>query len=159
MSACARLPLPYVVKVSEVYDFTDPACRKAPEIPPEAFPEQFDPDKHVYGDYLQTVPHWRQAVYGNLEALRRCDLCLLLLPCGAKSGTRYSSNTCRGAACGKCLRCRTASNLGLALAMSGPALGGVYRIDGMVKLLLELGDVPRVPGRRRGFRPAQRRRR
>lgn len=54
----------------EVYDCTDPACRKAPEIPPEAFPEQFDPDKHVYGDYLQTVLHWRQAVYGNLEALR-----------------------------------------------------------------------------------------
>lgn len=69
----------------EVYDFTDPACRKSPEIPPEAFPEQFDPNKHVYGDYLNTVPNWRQAVYTNLDAIRNCDLCLLLLPCGADS--------------------------------------------------------------------------
>jgi hypothetical protein len=38
----------------EVYDFTDPQCRKTPEIPPEAFPEQFDPLKHQYRSYLET---------------------------------------------------------------------------------------------------------
>ncbi len=69
----------------EVYDFTDPASRKAPEIPPEMFPEQYDVDKHDYAAYLSSVPHWRRAVYDNLDALRRCDLCILLLPCGADS--------------------------------------------------------------------------
>ena len=34
----------------EVYDFTDPKCRKSPEIPPEKFPEEYDPDKHNYED-------------------------------------------------------------------------------------------------------------
>ena len=66
----------------EVYDFTDPACRKAPEIPPEKFPEQFDPEQHRYADYLQTVPHWRQAVEGNQKALQWCDAVALLLPSG-----------------------------------------------------------------------------
>lgn len=66
----------------EVYDFTDPACRRAPEIPPEAFPEQFDPQKHVYRDYLNSQPHWRGAVFGNREALKWCDAVVLLLPCG-----------------------------------------------------------------------------
>lgn len=69
----------------EVYDFTDPASCKAPEIPPEMFPDQFDPARHDYSQYLSTVPHWRQAVYGNLEALRCSDLCILLLLCGADS--------------------------------------------------------------------------
>ena len=69
----------------EVYDFTDPASRKSPEIPPEAFPEQFDPNKHNYGEYLNAVPNWRSAVYTNLEAIHHCDLCVLLLPCGADS--------------------------------------------------------------------------
>lgn len=69
----------------EVYDFTDPLSRKAPEIPPEMFPEQFDPARHNYADYLNTVAHWRVAVYGNLAAIQRCDLCVLLLPCGADS--------------------------------------------------------------------------
>lgn len=68
-----------------VYDFTDPASRGAPEIPPEQFPVQFDPEAHVYADYLAATPHWRAAVEGNLEAIRRCDLCVLLLPCGADS--------------------------------------------------------------------------
>lgn len=69
----------------EVYDFTDPLSRKAPETPPELFPAQFDPTKHNYAEYLDSVPNWRTAVYGNLAAIRRCDLCVLLLPCGADS--------------------------------------------------------------------------
>ena len=69
----------------EVYDFTDPLSRKAPEIPPELFPEQFDPIKHNYAEYLESVPNWRTAVYCNLTAIKWCDLCVLLLPCGADS--------------------------------------------------------------------------
>ena len=67
----------------EVYDFTDPASRKTPEIPPEAFPDQFDPSHHHYGDYLKSNPFWRDAVFANKDALDRCDAVVLLLPCGA----------------------------------------------------------------------------
>src|SRR5262249_18000785 len=66
----------------EVYDFTDPACRNTPAIPPERFPEQFDPEKHVYHEYISAVPEWRAAVQCNYQALIRADLCVLLLPCG-----------------------------------------------------------------------------
>jgi len=66
----------------DVYDFTNPACRKSPEIPPEKFPEQFDPAKHRYKDYISSVPAWREAVEGNREALDNCDAVVLLLPCG-----------------------------------------------------------------------------
>lgn len=66
----------------EVYDFTNPKCRKSPEIPPEAFPEQFDPEKHIYREYISSVPAWREAVEGNREALDNCDAVVLLLPCG-----------------------------------------------------------------------------
>ena len=65
----------------DVYDFTDPACRKGPEIPPERFPEQFDPEKHIYRQYLNQ-PEWREAVNENRTALNLCDLVVLLLPCG-----------------------------------------------------------------------------
>jgi len=65
----------------EVYDFTNPDCRKTPEIPPEKFPEQFDPNKHFYPEYLDR-PEWRAAVEENKDALAWCDLVLLLLPCG-----------------------------------------------------------------------------
>jgi len=68
-----------------VYDFTDPACRGVPEIPPERFPDQFDPAKHVYRLYLQAVPEWRAAVMCNQEALKRCDTIVLLLPAGNDS--------------------------------------------------------------------------
>jgi hypothetical protein len=66
----------------DVYDFTDPECRKTPEIPPERFPEQFDSSKHIYRKYLDKVPEWRQAVDCNREAINRCDVVVLMLPCG-----------------------------------------------------------------------------
>lgn len=69
----------------DVYDFTDPACRDVPEIPPERFPEQFDPERGSYADYLRAVPEWADAVMCNRRALRRCDVAVLLLPCGADS--------------------------------------------------------------------------
>lgn len=68
----------------EVYDFTDPACRKTPEIPPEKFPEQFDPEKHVYAEYINR-PDWRAAVFENFSAIQRAELIILLLPCGNDS--------------------------------------------------------------------------
>lgn len=69
------------VERHEVYDFTDSSCRQSVEIPPERFPEQFDPALHVYADYLDR-PEWRAAVEENRNALRWCDAVVLLLPCG-----------------------------------------------------------------------------
>jgi hypothetical protein len=66
----------------DVYDFTDPKCRDTPELPPERFPEQFDPARHNYREYLNSIPEWRQAVECNRRALERCDVVVLLLPCG-----------------------------------------------------------------------------
>lgn len=66
----------------EVYDFTDPLCRSTPKIPPEQFPEQFDPEKHIYGEYLTSVPEWREAINANRGALEMCDAVVLMLPCG-----------------------------------------------------------------------------
>jgi hypothetical protein len=65
----------------EVYDFTDPNCRQLPEIPPEKFPEQFDPTKHNYRQYLNRSK-WREAVTENRKAIEWADLIVLLLPCG-----------------------------------------------------------------------------
>jgi len=80
-----------------VYDFTDPACRGAPEIPPEQFPEQFDPAKHVYGDYLKSVPQWGLAVSGNRSALGSVRAVALLLPCGMDSHADWAYAVGRGA--------------------------------------------------------------
>jgi hypothetical protein len=68
----------------EVYDFTDPNCRKTPEIPPEKYPEEFDPDKHIYREYINK-PEWKAAVDCNREAIAWSDLIILLLPCGIDS--------------------------------------------------------------------------
>lgn len=68
----------------EVFDFTDPQNRQTEEIPPEKFPEQFDPLKHVYHRYLDR-PELRAAVEENKGVLDRCDLVILLLPCGIDS--------------------------------------------------------------------------
>jgi len=64
-----------------VYDFTNPNCRKTQEIPPELFPEQFDPDIHNYFDYLNR-PEWKAAVEENYQTIKSCNLIILLLPCG-----------------------------------------------------------------------------
>jgi hypothetical protein len=53
----------------EVYDFTDPRCRKTPEIPPEKFPEEYDPDQHSYKDYINSQSEWRIGVEENKEAV------------------------------------------------------------------------------------------
>jgi len=68
----------------EVYDFTDPKCRKTLEIPPEKFPEEFDPDKHFYSEYI-SKPEWVSAVYENHKAIKEADFIILLLPCGNDS--------------------------------------------------------------------------
>jgi len=70
-----------VRKRPQRYDFTNPKCRKTPEIPPERFPEQFDPDIHTYSQYIQR-PEWKAAVDENRNAIGRSDLIILLLPCG-----------------------------------------------------------------------------
>lgn len=68
----------------EVYDFTDPACRKTPEIPPEKYPEEFDPTIHKYSEYIRK-PEWKQAVMENKKAIEDADFIILLLPCGSDS--------------------------------------------------------------------------
>lgn len=68
----------------KVYDFTDPSCRKSPEIPPEKFPEEFDPAMHVYSEYIQR-DEWRTAVMENKASIEWADLIILLLPCGNDS--------------------------------------------------------------------------
>jgi hypothetical protein len=80
----------------QVYDFTDPACRNTPEIPPERFPEQFDPTKHSYREYIEAVPEWRTAVDCNRDALDRCSAVLLLLPAGADSHADWAYALGRG---------------------------------------------------------------
>jgi hypothetical protein len=67
-----------------VYDFTDPKCRNTPEIPPEKYPEEFDPDEHIYREYINK-PEWKAAVMCNKEAIEIADLIILLLPCGIDS--------------------------------------------------------------------------
>jgi hypothetical protein len=78
-----------------VYDFTDARCRRTEEIPPEKFPEQFDPERHVYAKYLSR-PEWRQAVMENMFALQRVDVVVLLLPCGIDATADWAYAIGRG---------------------------------------------------------------
>jgi len=68
-----------------VYDFTDPNTRKVSETPPEAQQEPFDPKIHKsYAAYMKNdkAKLMYASVMNNQEALRWCDLVILLLPCG-----------------------------------------------------------------------------
>lgn len=65
----------------EVFDFTDPRCRKTHETPPEMFPDQFDPGIQSYSQYINRQ-EWRTVVNENREAVANSDLIILLLPCG-----------------------------------------------------------------------------
>lgn len=78
-----------------VYDFTDPACRKTPEIPPEKYPELFDPEIHNYREYLNKR-EWREAVNGNRQAINESNLIILLLPCGIDSHADWAYGVGRG---------------------------------------------------------------
>lgn len=79
----------------EPFDFTDPRYRSEPDIPPERFPEPFDPQVHNYREYLNR-PEWRAAVEGNRHALDNCDVCVLLLPCGADAHSDWAYAVGRG---------------------------------------------------------------
>ena len=63
-----------------VFDFTDPACRKAPEIPPEKF-LPFNPAKDNYWEYVNQ-PEFRAAVEENRRHIDECSFLILLLPSG-----------------------------------------------------------------------------
>lgn len=67
-----------------VYDFTDPTTRKIPEMPPEEWPEKFDPSKHKWSEFTRHSKIYA-AVMNNQEAIRWCDLVILLNPCGSDS--------------------------------------------------------------------------
>jgi hypothetical protein len=65
----------------KVYDFTDPKCR----------PEQFDPDRHDYCDYLKNSER-RHEANCNKKSIHACDVVVLLLPAGddAIAGAYYA---------------------------------------------------------------------
>jgi hypothetical protein len=66
-----------------VYDFTDPRCRRCPEVPPETLGSKFDSTKETYKNYLANTPDFlRLAVMENRAAIAKSDLIILLLPCG-----------------------------------------------------------------------------
>lgn len=112
----------------EVYDFTDPKCRKMPEIPPEAFPEYPNgakpstrTEKHCHADWgvaigagkpsiwvirKQVREHHRICQFDPLKHQYRsyldavaCDVCVLLLPCGTDSGLMQSFLTITTTCC------------------------------------------------------------
>lgn len=67
----------------EVYDFTDPNCRKYSEIvPPEKYPEPFDPEIHNYYDYLSAKNDLWYVVLENKRVIKSANVVILLLPCG-----------------------------------------------------------------------------
>ncbi len=79
----------------EVYDFTDHHCRKTPEIPPERYPEEYDPEKHTYREYIDK-PEWKAAVMENKAAIGSSDLIVLLLPCGNDSHADWAYGVGKG---------------------------------------------------------------
>lgn len=64
-----------------VFDFTDSNCRSTPEIPPEKFPEKFDPGKETYWNYIRR-PEWTDAIMENKKNIDLCKMIILVLPCG-----------------------------------------------------------------------------
>ena len=81
--------------VLSVYDFTDPRCRKTPEIPMEKYPEQFDPAKHNYWEYIGR-PEWQAAIDENFENIDRCTMLVLLLPCGIDATADWAYAVAKG---------------------------------------------------------------
>ncbi|MFC1751565.1 hypothetical protein ACFLY5_00260 [Patescibacteria group bacterium] len=79
-----------------VYDFTDRECRTEEEIPPEKFPEQFDPEVDNYWHYLNSREEWKNSVIGNKKALDTCDIVILLLPCGIDATADWAYAVGRG---------------------------------------------------------------
>lgn len=66
----------------KVYDFTDPECRKTAETPHEKRPKPYDPALHKSYAALLRNSDMYASVMNNQEAIRWCDLVVLLLPCG-----------------------------------------------------------------------------
>ena len=72
----------------KVFDFTDATTRKVAECPPERQQEPFDPAAHKsYATYMKSekAAYMYAAVMNNQEAIKWCDLVILLLPCGNDS--------------------------------------------------------------------------
>lgn len=65
-----------------VFDFTNQKNRKHKICPPERFPEQFDPERHNYEQYMNCNEDWHNVVYENKNEIAHSDIIILLLPCG-----------------------------------------------------------------------------
>jgi len=79
----------------EVFDFTDPECRRSPPVKPEVS-ETFDPQVKTYAEYLDRSD-WRSTVFENQQAIRNSDAVILLLPCGNDATADWAY----AAGCGK----------------------------------------------------------
>lgn len=75
--------------------FTDERCRDTPLIPPEKYPELFDPDKHRYKEYLSKA-EFKQAVDGNRRAIEASDIVVLLLPAGVDAHSDWAYGIGKG---------------------------------------------------------------
>jgi len=79
-----------------VFDFTNEKKRKYPICPPEKYPEQFDPEKHIYSEYILNGD-WLSVVNENRYEIEHCDLIILMLPCGIDATADWAY----GVGCGK----------------------------------------------------------
>lgn len=80
----------------EVFDFTNQQKRKTEIVPPEKYPDQFDPQVHDYSEYLLANEEWRLAVEENRRRVDECDCVLLLLPCGIDATADWAYGVGRG---------------------------------------------------------------
>jgi len=66
----------------KVFDFTDPECCKTEKFPHGKRPEPYDPAKHKSYAALLRNGAMYASVMNNQEAIRWCDLVIMLQPCG-----------------------------------------------------------------------------
>jgi len=73
-----------------VYDFTDRKCRKTPEHMSTEDKNVFNPEKDNYCQHMESQVELYACVMNNQEALRWCDLCILLQPCGVAANVDWA---------------------------------------------------------------------
>lgn len=90
-----------------VFDFTDNASRAEVNrhmcldfpiyatSPKATYPERYDPTKQKYGHYLREMHEYDDVMKNNLAIIKKCDVCILLLPAGADSHADWGA--CVGA--------------------------------------------------------------
>jgi hypothetical protein len=76
------------MKVNQALDLDFQLCDEQPKT---KYASKYEPQNNKYGEYLQNMHLYQEMMKNNLAIIKKCDICILLLPAGADAHSDWGA--------------------------------------------------------------------